>query len=183
MDISQNKVWNYKSKENDNLAKIVKKKGKSMVMTNPEMAKYLLSRIDFVKGDIVLEPCRGEGAFYNNFPSNVERKYCEINEGKDFLEYNEEVDYTISNPPFVPRKLFWSFHQKSMKITRKKIYWLINLYSLNVFTPKRLEEMKEEGWYITSFHIVADKRWFGRYVFLEISKTPNEVFTYCRKTF
>ena len=68
------------------------------------------------------------------------------------------VDYTISNPPFVPRKLFWLFNSKAMETTRKEIYWLVNMGSLNVFTPKRLDEMNNKGWYINSFYVVSDKR-------------------------
>ena len=70
-----------------------------------------------------------------------------------------------------------------MEITRNKIYWLINLSAVNVFTPKRLNEMKERGWYITSQYIVADKRWYGRYVWLEISKEPSNYYTWCNTTF
>ena len=176
------KIWEYESSKDDKLSKKVEK-DPDIVMTNPDMAKYLLSTIKLEEGSIVLEPCRGKGAFYNNFPTNTINKYCEINEGIDFLEYNEKVDYIISNPPFVPRKLFWSFQQKAMDICNKEIYWLINLSSLNVFTPNRLEEMKEKGWYIQNFHIVADKRWYGRYVFIKISKEQNNVFSWNPKCF
>jgi len=176
------KVWNYKSKGNDPLSKQVMK-DKSIVMTQPKMAIDLLGLISFKKGDKVLDPCRGDGAFYNNFPSYVKKRYCEINEGKDFFDYHSKVDYTISNPPFVPRKLFWEFHTHSMNITNKAIYWLINMSCLNVFTPKRLEEMKYKGWYIQSLNIVSDKRWFGRYIFIKISKEPNDIFTYIKETY
>ena len=176
------KVWEYESKKEDPLAEKVKK-DPTIVMTNPLMAEYLLKRIGFEENDIVLEPCLGDGAFYDNFPKNTINKWCEINKGVDFLKSTEAVDYTISNPPFVPRKLFWSFHEKAMEITRKEIYWLINLSALNVFTPKRLDEMKFKGWYIQDLHIVADRRWYGRYVFVRINKTPNTFISFCRKSF
>ncbi len=166
------KIWDYESNADDKLSKQVAKDN-SIVMTKPSMAKYLISKIEFSDGDVVLEPCRGDGAFFDNFPENVVKDFCEINEGKDFLEYENEVDYVISNPPFVPRKLFWSFHQKAMKVSRKKIYWLINLSALNVFTTKRLKEMTEANWFINSMRIVNDRRWFGRYAFVEISKVDN----------
>ena len=172
----------YKQRETKNLAKQIEA-DKSIVMTNPEMAKYLLSLIQFEDNDIVLEPCRGDGAFYNNFPDNVQKRYCEIDEDLDFLEYQHQVDYCISNPPFVPRKLFWEFNKKAMEITKKKIYWLINMSSLNVFTPKRLEEMRSFGWYINSFHIVADKRWFGRYIFIEIGREDKGIMNWLQKVF
>ena len=154
------KIWEYESKGEDRLSKKVEK-DKDIVMTNPEMAKYLISMISLEVGDNVMEPCLGKGAFYNALPDYVNKHYCEINEGKDYLLYDGMVDITLSNPPFVPRSLFWNFHKTAMRTTRKAIYWLINLSSLNVFTPKRLNEMKEEGWYIKSIHIVSDKRWFG----------------------
>jgi len=176
------KVWDYDSNEKDPLAEKVEK-DRTIVMTNPLMAIHLLKRINFKDGDVVLEPCRGDGAFYDNFPTNTINKWCEINEGVDFFDFNERVDYCLGNPPFVPRKLFWKFHEKAMEITNKEIYWLINLASLNVFTPKRLEEMETKGWFIQDFHIVADKRWYGRYVFLRINKTKNNLFSYHRKSF
>lgn len=176
------KVWDYKSKDNDSLSKQVKKDA-SIVMTKPEMAKHLISLINHEEGEVWIEPARGDGAFYNNFPTNVIARYCEINEGSDFLKYEEEVDVVISNPPFVPHKLFWDFMVQSMKIARKNIYWLINLSSLNVFTPKRLVEMTNAGWFIQTFHIVNDKRWFGRYVFLKIGRSDIGTITWNERSF
>jgi len=176
------KVWEYQSNENDRLAEQVAR-DKDIVMTKPEMAKYLLNTIQLNDGDKVLEPCKGTGSFYNNLPDNVLKDWCEINEGRDFFDYTEPVDIIVSNPPFVPRKLFWKFHQHSMDIARREIYWLINLASLNVFTPLRFQEMKDKGWYIQKFTIVSDKRWFGRYCFIKISKTPNDIFTWHKPSF
>ena len=130
-----------------------------------------------------MEPCKGDGAFYNNLPDKVSKFYCEINEGLDYLLSTEKVDITLTNPPFVPRKLFWSFMQVAMENTDRLIYWLINFSSLNVFTPKRLKEMEEKGWFIESFHTVADKRWYGRYCWLKISKINKHVITYNTKSY
>ena len=67
------KVWEYESKKEDPLAEKVKK-DPTIVMTNPLMAEYLLKRIGFEENDIVLEPCLGDGAFYDNFPKNTINK-------------------------------------------------------------------------------------------------------------
>ena len=179
------KVWDYESKDkpiHDSLS-VQLDKDPNIVMTQPDMAKYLLSLINFEPNDILMEPGLGTGSFYNNFPAYTINKFCEINLGIDYLNQNEIVDYTISNPPFVPRKLFWEFHMKAMQTTRKEIYWLINMASLNVFTPNRIETMNKLGWYIQDFHIVSDKRWFGRYVFVRISKNKNKLFTYSKINF
>lgn len=169
-------TWDDVMTNNDKLSKQVKK-DPDLCMTNPLMAKYIISLVPFEKGDIVIEPCKGKGAFYDNFPNFVKKEYCEIDEDLDYLQYQGEVDWTISNPPFAPRKLFWDFHLKAMKTTRKGIYWLINMSSFNVFTPKRLKEMTDYGWYIKNLKIVQDKRWFGRYVVVCITKEPNDFIT------
>lgn len=158
-------------------------KDKTFEYTNIEMAKYLISLINFKDGDIVIEPCKGGGAFYDNLPNNIIKKYCEINEGKDYLEFNERVDITLSNPPFVPRKLFWEFMKKAMTTTNREIWWLINMRSLEVFTGKRLKEMNELKWFMNSMHITGDKRWRGRYVWCKFTKIDNNFLSSSPKTF
>jgi hypothetical protein len=154
-------------------------KDPDIVMTNPSMAKYLIDRITWKDGEIVCEPCRGKGAFYDNLPDNVTKIYYELTEGKDYLGKEKVmVNTTISNPPFTPRKLFWNFMVRAMETSTDRIYWLINLLSMNVFTPKRLEEMKKKGWFIQHQHIVADKRWYGRYVMLGIGREDNGYYTW-----
>lgn len=176
------KLWQYESKKDDNLSKQMSK-DETIVFTKPTMAIDLLSTIVFRSTDSVMEPCKGQGAFYDNFPSFVEKHFCEINEGIDYLQFDGMVDITISNPPFVPRKLFWEFHQKAMETTRREIYWLLKLESLNTFTPKRLEEMKTKGWFMNSFHIVQDKRWFGRYSFIKFSREDTNIISWNKTVF
>ena len=168
--MANSKVWEYESNTNDALAKKVEKDA-TIVMTSPLMALDLISLIPLIDGDVIIEPCKGTGLFYDNLCKNTINMFCEINEGIDYLDFNGEVDYTISNPSFVPRILFWSFHCKAMETTIKTIYWLINISSLNVFTPKRLNEMRSKGWYINDFHVVSDQIWFGRYVWMRVSRT------------
>ena len=167
--------WNMPSK----LKAQVEKKGREFVFTKDEMAKNLIdNHTNIREGDRVMNSSYGDGAFYENLPDYCEKYYCEIEEGIDYLQDGREVDLTIDNPPFVPRSLFWKFMQRAMRNTTREIYWLINLASLNVFTPKRLNEMKDKGWYINNFHIVADRRWYGRYVWLKITKEDTGIFTW-----
>lgn len=46
----------------------------------------------------VLEPCKGEGAFLRYLPENAD--WCEITEGRNFFDYNEPVDWIVTNPPY-----------------------------------------------------------------------------------
>ena len=151
--------------------------------TNPLMAKYLINRLTFDVGATVLDPCRGAGVFYDNFPDHVIKDYCEIEEGSDFFQYSLKVDYVIGNPPFSPKKLFWEFHLKAMKVATEGIYWLLNLNCLHSMTPKRLKVMNDKGWYIQRQHIVEDSRWFGRYTFIYFSKKQNNNYTFSLKKF
>ena len=52
-----------------------------VVMTREPTAKWIIDY--FQPTGVVLEPCRGTGAFYNQFPG--EKDWCEISEGKTSL--------------------------------------------------------------------------------------------------
>jgi hypothetical protein len=43
-----------------------------------------------------LEPARGTGNFYKFLKGD----WCEIDEGRDFFNYNKKVDWIITNPPY-----------------------------------------------------------------------------------
>lgn len=47
---------------------------------------------------MILDPCLGDGAFYNQLPAGSE--WCELRQGKDFFDYNKQVDWIIGNPPY-----------------------------------------------------------------------------------
>lgn len=64
--------------------------------TDDEVAKSIISHFN-PKGKI-LDPFRGDGAFYNNLPPGA--LWCEIDEGKDFFDFHEPVDWIVSNPPY-----------------------------------------------------------------------------------
>jgi hypothetical protein len=59
-----------------------------------------------------LDPCRGEGAFYNFLPEES-RDFCELSEGLDFLNYTEKVDWIIGNPPY---SIFEEFLEHAFKL-------------------------------------------------------------------
>ena len=68
------------------------------IMTPQNISKEIIDKLDLY--GIVLEPFKGEGSFYNQFPNNVKKEWCEIKEGKDFFKYNKKVDWIVSNPPY-----------------------------------------------------------------------------------
>lgn len=47
---------------------------------------------------VVLDPCRGAGAFTDRLPEGS--PWCEIRDGVDFFAWTEHVDCIIGNPPY-----------------------------------------------------------------------------------
>ena len=68
------------------------------VYTPVNIAQLIISK--FPLEGKVLDAFRGKGAFYDNYPDTVEKDWCEIDDGKDFFEYDEHVDWIITNPPY-----------------------------------------------------------------------------------
>lgn len=60
-----------------------------------------------------LDPCKGDGAFYNYLPED-NRDYCEIKEGKDFFDYTNRMEWIIGNPPY---SIFEQFLEKSFHLS------------------------------------------------------------------
>ena len=67
--------------------------------TPKDLAKDLIALVPLKEGDRVIEPFRGEGAFYDNFPSNTVKDWAEIEKDKDYTVL-EDYDWVITNPPF-----------------------------------------------------------------------------------
>lgn len=59
-----------------------------------------------------LDPCAGEFAFYRCLPDP--KGWCEINMGRDFLEWQGHADWIITNPPW-PAKRFAPIMQKALE--------------------------------------------------------------------
>jgi hypothetical protein len=80
-----------------------------VVYTPIEVSKHIIKMLN-PKG-ICLDPCKGDGAFYDYLPNPKE--YCEISEGKDFFMYSKKVDWIIGNPPY---SIFLEFLEHSFKL-------------------------------------------------------------------
>lgn len=68
------------------------------VYTPDKIAKQIIDLFP-LKGKC-LDAFKGGGAFYNQLPDYVEKDWCEIDEDKDFFDYQNKVDFIISNPPY-----------------------------------------------------------------------------------
>ena len=146
--------------------------------TNEQMVKDLIA-ITPLSGSVLDAGSGKNKVWYKNIPDNLEKYECEIEDGVDFLEWNKKVDWVIGNPPF---NIGWKFIEKMTYVAQKGIAVLGNINNFNQFTPKRLEAMKEKGFELQHIHIVADKRWFGRYYYLIFEKKKG-FMSWERKTY
>lgn len=96
--------------------------------TKPELAKQLINKIDLTKYELVIDPCCGDGAFYNNLNCNkIGIDISPDTEGvikHDFLtwyfdqEINSNKVLTISNPPFGKQgSLAMNFIKKALEFS------------------------------------------------------------------
>jgi len=86
-----------------------------VVYTPAHVAKDI---IDWVHPEgLCLDPCIGDGAFYNAMPP--ERDWCEIEQGRDFFEYTNHVDWIIGNPPY---SIFESFLSHSFSLSKNVVF-------------------------------------------------------------
>jgi len=112
---------------------LIPKGGNDKVMTPEYLVKEIIKHFK-PKGKI-LEPCKGSGNFLKHLPKDT--RWCEIDENKDFFEFNDKVDYIITNPPY---SLMRKFLQHSMKISDNVVF----LTSINhLWLKARIRDIKE----------------------------------------
>ncbi|MBT9167800.1 MAG: hypothetical protein DDT19_01143 [Syntrophomonadaceae bacterium] len=150
--------------------------------TQESMAQDLISLLPLTYEMRVMDAGSGKNKVWaKNLPCrHIEE--CEIEDGDNFYERDDNVDWVVGNPPYHES---WKFTEKAITLAEKGVAWLLNNQALNShFTPARLEKLSKLGWYYTKIHIVADKRWFGRYYFVVLGKRKKRCeITWNTKTY
>ena len=108
------------------------------ISTPVEISKMIIDMFD-IQGTI-LDPFKGNGSFYNQYPNNVVKDWCEIKDGKDFFNYHKKVDWIISNPPY---SILDEVLEHSFEIADNIVY-LVPLSKI-VSSMGRIREIKEYG--------------------------------------
>jgi hypothetical protein len=146
--------------------------------TPKELARDLVAFVPLLPGEKVVEPFRGEGAFYDAFPSYVEKDWAEIEQGKDYTEL-ADYDWVITNPPFRLQtgqkrvNSFWFLLDYYTQRAKKGVAFLGNDRCFSTLTPRRQAILKERGWKITKVVVCSIKKWRGRYFFFILQKEGN----------
>ena len=144
--------------------------------TNEQMVRDLIA-ITPISGSVLDAGSGKNKVWFNNLSG--EKYECEIEDGNDFMDWDKKVDWIVGNPPF---NIGWKFIEKMTDIAQVGIAVLGNINNFNQFTSARLEKMKEKGFELQHIHIVADKRWFGRYYYMIFEKKQGFV-SWERKTY
>jgi hypothetical protein len=87
----------------------------------------------------ILEPCRGDDAIYNHMPSGAD--WCEVERGRDFFAWNEQVNWIISNPPY---SIFDEWLTHSFEVSENSVY-LISPGKL-FMAHGRITRIRAAGW-------------------------------------
>jgi hypothetical protein len=131
-------------------------------LTPLKLAKLAIDMVGDV-GGLWLDPFKATGNFYNQYKTD-NKEYTEITEGLDFFEYTKPVDVICSNPPF---SIFNKVLEHSVKLQPKVISYIMGVVNL---TPKRIEFMNSNGYFITKLHITRVNGWFSNILIVQFEK-------------
>jgi hypothetical protein len=130
--------------------------------TPVSVARAIIDRLQWDVDEVVLEPARGAGAFYDNLPGYVKKHWCEIMEGRDFFAWQWPVDTVITNPPFNERKqgrgLIMPFLEHSFTIARKRVVFLVSHAGMKWISVERLDKYGRQGWGLSQLGLVHTKK-------------------------
>lgn len=118
---------------------------KDLVMTPKWLAIDILNH--FAVSGVYLDPCKGDGAFFNQYQEGP-KDWCEISEGRDFLEYEGKADWIVTNPPWSKMR---QFLVKGMEVADNVVY----LTTINHYTTKRrMLDIREMGFAVKEIFCV-----------------------------
>ena len=143
----------------------LRQKPNDKIYTPPKVVDIMLNFCGYNSGESVLEPARGLGAIYDKL--SEPKEYCEIEMDLDFFDYNKKVEWIITNPPY---SILDKWFKHTYTICNKFCY-IIGMYSL---TPKRIEVMNKNGFYITKMLLTKIPSWFQRTYIIVCEKLDKE---------
>jgi predicted RNA methylase len=103
----------------------------------------------------VLEPCAGNGAFVRALAAHdLAPMTCEIDDGTDFMDFSDKVDWIVTNPPWSKIR---DFLNKSMEVAHD-IFFLAPIPSL--MTKARLRDIHKAGFHFAHMWLVDTPKEF-----------------------
>ena len=132
------------------------RKTKNDVFYTPDdLVDDCMQLMDIEEGDSLLDPFFGQGAFYNKYPESNPKDWCELELGRDFFQYDQHVDWIISNPPF---SKMTKVLNHCAKICRKGFGLIMSCFHMQ---PSRFNDLKDKGFIPTKLHLFKCRSWNG----------------------
>ncbi len=157
----------------DSVHKLKKpKEDQDKKMTPIGLGKKLIDLVPFNKTDFLLDGFKGTGEFYNNYPVENPKDWCEIDEGRDFFKYDKQVDYMITNCAY---STLTKTFKHCCKICKKGFGLLIGTINLSVL---RYNILLDNNFSITKMHFLRVQGWFGTSVFVIIEKNKKSLISW-----
>ena len=154
---------NIKKRENPN----------DIFITPLNLAQKQIDMINYKEDDLWFDPFKNDGSFYNQYPTD-KKDWCEILEGKDFFEYDKDVDIICSNPPY---SCIDDILKKSVELKPRIISYLIGMGNL---TAKRIEYMNNNKYGLTKIHMCKVWKWYGMSFIVQFEKNGDNCISYDR---
>ena len=142
-------------------------------ITPLRLSKYHIDMIKHKENDIWYDPFKNNGSYYNQYP-NDNKLWTEILENLDFFDFNEKVDIICSNPPY---SCIDKILEHSVFLKPRIISYLIGINNL---TPKRIEYMENNGYFITNMHLCKVYKWYGMSSIIIWQKNKKPIISYDR---
>lgn len=111
------------------------------IMTPIDLAEKIVKYFK-PKGKYILEPCKGTGNFIKAFKKYAPKSkilWCEINQNKDFMDFQGKVDWIITNPPWSKIR---NFLIKSLE-TSNNVCFLMTINHL--WTKARIRDINDNS--------------------------------------
>lgn len=137
------------------------------------LSKFQIEKIETVPDDIWLDPFKGQGSYFNQFPTD-HKDWCEIEQGRDFFTYDTPCDIICSNPPY---SIIDAVLQKSVSLKPRVISYLIGCNNL---TTKRIEYMNKSGYGLTFLHMTKVFKWYGMSYIVQFEKDKSNCISFDR---
>ena len=157
--------------------------------TPEQLAKDLLPYIPLEPTDVLYEPFKGTGSFYNNFPEQNPKLWADITQGRDFRTCETRYDWVITNPPFrvdgfgTKGNAIFPLVDYFIQRATKGIAFLVSDQGLSTFTRKRRSYLASKGWNITNVIMCEIKKWRGRYYFIILQPSTTTSLPFLPATY
>lgn len=146
-------------------------------ITPLDLAKNHIDMIEPIPSELWLDTCKNNGSYYNQYPSNVQKDYCEILEGKDFFEYQGNPSVICDNPPY--SKLD-DWFKKVIELNPRIYSCLIGVGNL---TARRIEWFFNAGYGITKLKMLKVWKWYGMSYIVVFEKNKKSIMAIDRKVY